>query len=665
MRYPAGVRISRPPEPPSAPPPHTRFAGFSLIERIAVGGMAEVFRAEDGRGTEKKTVVVKRMLASLAREPATRAMFDEEARIGLSVDDENVVRVLASGEADGLPYLVLEHVGGVDLWRLQRWLTRVGKTMSTELAVHIARRMLLGLHAVHEARGLDGRPLGVVHRDVSPSNLLLSVLGEVKLGDFGIAQALLRQSFPQATVTGRTKGKLGYLAPEQVRGQTSDRRADVFAAGVVTAELLMGRPLFTGGSELAILLAIRDAQIRPFEEAAASLAPALAQAVKRALTRTPGERTASALELARALEPFETQSERELRRELASFVSAAAQDRIPSGQIAAVTEQPPATPAPQTSETPALEYRVRTASGQVLGPLSYAKLIEAVATRHIGPDDTVGLIGSPLVPVAKHPELARHIPASSLSERTVDHPAAASPDREIDLAQGTGVLPILAQLTLERETGLLLCVEAGVRKEVYLESGVPEFVSSNVAGELLGEFLVSREVISRGELDMALAVMPRFDGRLGDTLAALGLVEPVALFRQIASQVEEKLLDLFLWQAGRATFYRGVARPPSGFPLGLDPWRILTDGVARRIAAGLEPEMLALRMEAPVETVRPAPRGLAGAPLPPGLRRALDRGLRSTPLAQIFDDAGRDVERAVRDATLLFGLGAIRWSTAP
>lgn len=662
------MRISRPPEPPSAPPPHTRFGGFSLVERIAVGGMAEVFRAEDTRGTERRTVVVKRMLASLASEPATRAMFDEEARIGLAVDDENVVRVLACGEHDDLPYLVLEHVSGVDLWRLERWLTRVGKTMSTDLAVHISRRMLLGLHAVHEARTVDGQPLGVVHRDVSPSNVLLSVDGDVKLGDFGIAQALLRQSFPQASVTGRTKGKLGYLAPEQVRGQTSDRRADVFAAGVVTAELLMGRPLFTGGSELAILLAIRDAQIRPFEEASTALPAGLVQAVKRALRRAPGDRTASALELARALEPYETLPERAIRTELAGLVTAAAMDRVPSGQLQAVRGDalpPVEAEDPRTSETPVLEYRVRTANGEMLGPLTYAKLIEAVATRHVGPDDAVGLIGSPLVPLSKHAELARHIPASSMSERTADQQSAATPDREIDLSRGAGVLPLLAQLTLERESGLLLCEDSGVRKEVYLESGVPEFVSSNLSGELLGEFLVSRQVISRSELDMALAVMPRFDGRLGDTLTALGLVEPVALFRQIASQVEEKLLGLFLWTSGRATFYRGVARPPSGFPLGLDPWRILIDGVARRIAAGLDHDSIVLRLDSLVETVRPAPRGLAGAPLPPGLRRALDRGLRPTPLAQIFDDGGRDGQRAIRDAALLFGLGAIRWAKAP
>jgi serine/threonine protein kinase len=632
-----------------------------LLERIAVGGMAEVFRAREATSTATGTFVVKRMLASLAGEGATRAMFEEEARIGLAVDHANVVRVLGSGEEDGIPYLVMEHVPGVDLWRLTRWLARGGRALGIPLAIHVTRRLLFGLHAVHEALDADGTPLGVVHRDVSPSNVLLSDTGEVKLGDFGIAQTLLQQSFPQATGAGRTKGKLGYLAPEQVRGQDSDRRADVFAAGVLAAELLMGRPLFTGGSELAILLAIRDAQIRPFVEAAQTLPPALAQAIVRALSRSPRDRTASALELAHALAPFEPAPDAGLREELAALVRTASIDRIPSGQMAAVGSEPPFR-LESTSETPVLEYEVRTANGEALGPLSYAKLVEAVAMRQVGPEDRVGLIGRPLEVLSSQPDLSRHLPQSSLSERTADRTSPAAPDNEVDLSRPRGVLPLLGQLTLERDTGLLLCEQAGVRKEVYLENGVPEFVSSNVAGELLGEFLVARSVISRGELDMALAVMPRFEGRLGDTLTALGLVEPVHLFRQIASQVEEKLLDLFSWTSGRATFYRGLARPPSGFPLGLDAWRILVDGVARRIAAGIDREGIAGRLGDLVETARPAPRGLASAPLPPGLRRALERGLRPTPLAQLLDDRGRDEARAVRDATLLLGLGALRWS---
>ncbi len=631
---------------------------MTLLDRIAVGGMSEVFHARESSGA---SVVVKRMFPSLATEPATRAMFEAEARVGLAVEHPNVVRVLGAGEEDGVPYLVLEHVAGLDLSRITRFLTRRSATLGIAVATYLVRRMLLGLHAVHEARDVDGAPLGVVHRDVSPSNVLVSVTGEVKLGDFGIAQSLLRQSFPQATSTPRTRGKIGYLAPEQVRGGESDRRADVFASGVVCAELLMGKPLFGGGSELAILLAIRDGHLEPFEEIAPTLPAGLAETVRRALRREPRDRTASALELAHALAPFEPAPEAGLREELAALVKTASVDRLPSGALPAVRRDGKGS---HTAPPPANEYEVHTPSG-VLGPFSYARLVEAVATGDVGPDDRVAVRGEAPVALSTHPDLVRHLPPSSLSELTADRAAPSRPDRGVDLAGSRGILPILGALTLERETGLLLCVQAGVRKEVYLEEGVPEFVTSNVASELLGEFLVARAVISRGELDMALAVMPRFEGRLGDTLTALGLVEPVLLFRQIASQVEEKLLDLFGWTSGQATFYRGVARPTSGFPLGLDAWRILVDGTARRVAAGIDPERVAARLSSQVESVRPSPRGLAAAPLGPGLRRAVERALRPMPLAHVFDDRGRDEARAVRDATLLLGLGAIRWVAGP
>ncbi|MDQ3032905.1 MAG: serine/threonine protein kinase, partial [Myxococcota bacterium] len=286
------MRITRPPAPPPAPPPHSRFGPYTLADRIAVGGMAEVFRAHEPRSVgDPRVVVIKRMLPSLASEAGARAMFEEEARLGGYVEHDNVVRVLGFGDEGGQPYLALEYVPGLDLWRLTRWLTRCGRTLDGPLAIFVVRELLAGLHEVHEARDLEGRTIGIVHRDVSPSNVLLSVHGDVKLGDFGIAQALLRESYPQATLSDRAKGKLGYLAPEQVRGLPADRRADVFAAAVIAAELLMGRPLFAGGSELAVLLAIRDAQVRPFEECASSLPEGLGSAILCALAGDPDART--------------------------------------------------------------------------------------------------------------------------------------------------------------------------------------------------------------------------------------------------------------------------------------------------------------------------------------------------------------------------------------
>jgi serine/threonine-protein kinase len=134
-----------------------------------------------------------------------------------------------------------------------------------------------------------------------------------------------------------------------------------------------------------------------------------------------------------------------------------------------------------------------------------------------------------------------------------------------------------------------------VRKEIYLESGVPIFVTSNQPDELLGEMLVRNKVIERGELDMALALMPRFEGRLGETLVALGLIDPVLLFRHISDQVKEKLFGIFLWTEGHAALYRGVERPERAFPLRIDPWDVLLGGAIRRVAAGFEDERFAGR----------------------------------------------------------------------
>ncbi|GAB4197974.1 MAG: hypothetical protein OHK0013_06600 [Sandaracinaceae bacterium] len=630
--------------------------------------MAEVFRAHEPRAAgAPRSVVIKRMLPALASEPAARAMFQEEARLGSLVSHPNVVEVLGSGEHDGLPFLVLEHVPGLDLWRLGRWLAREGRVLGVALATHIARELLGALHAVHESVDETGRPLGLVHRDVSPSNVLLSVHGAVKLGDFGIARALLSASFPHAAMSARAKGKLGYLSPEQVSGLPTDRRADVFAAAVVTAELLTGRPLFAGGSELAILLAIRDGDTHVLDQAASTLPGPIVRALRMGLARDPDARAPSALALAQLLEAAEREAgvasspdDPRLRMELAGIVAEATHRRAPSGLLPAVggASTPWAEAAAPTGEAPQLEYRVRTSNGGSLGPWSYARLVEAVATHELGAEDQVAVANEPFRPLRDLPELFRHLPASSLSERTARYAEPTPPDAHYEIADG-GVARALAVALLQRETGLLLFEQGSVRKEVYVVEGVPEFVSSNLASELLGEFLVARGVISRGELDMALAVMPRFEGKLGETLTALGLVEPVHLFRQIASQVREKLLDLFTWTSGRGSFFRGVSPPASGFPLGLDAFRLVEEGVDRRIAAGLEPDPRGALFRAR----RPAPRGLSTVPLGSLDRAILDHATRPTSFASLealaVAGSSCDPRRLRREVALLEAFGAL------
>ena len=562
--------------------------------------MAEVFRALEPRPVgEPRVVVIKRMLPNLAQRKAARDMFRAEAKLGRRVQHANVVEVLGAGDEAGQPYLALEYVPGCDLWRLMRWLMREGRTLGVELAMFIVGELLGGLQAVHEARDEDGTLLGIVHRDVSPSNVLLSIHGDIKLGDLGIARAGVNEAVPEASLGERARGKLGYLAPEQIGGEVCNRATDLFSVGVIAAELLIGRPLFVGGSELAVLLAVRDGAIEPFLRCADSLPLALANAVKRALSTDPEARFTTSTEMASAIlagldEAVTEGPDPTLRRQLAELVqqvAGTAERGLMAPGIDAATE---GTPTPvvlfdeigqPTTSFPDVAYRIRRPDGREEDGYSFAQVVEALATERLGADDLVAEAGGPLKPVREYESLRRHLPRSSLTPTTRQQVLAA-PVEEMDLGEH-GMLRALSKAARQGKTGLWLCSRGGARKEVYLKDGRPVFVTSNLAGELLGEFLVSRSVISRGELDMALAVMPRFEGRLGDTLAALGLVEPLHLFRHIEAQVREKLLDLFTWSGGTAAFYAATEPPPGGFPLHLDPYEVLDEGLTRQTAAGL------------------------------------------------------------------------------
>ncbi len=611
-----------------------------LLERLAVGGMAEVFRAVEATSSwsgTPRTLVIKRMLPALLADPEARAMFAEERRIGTFLRHENVVAQVGGGEAEGTPYLALELVPGMDLWKLTRWLTREGRALAVPLAVFVTSEVLAGLAAVHSAQDEHGVPLGIVHRDVSPSNVLLSLHGDVKLADLGIASVRTATAQPESLgtrgVASRAKGKLGYLAPEQVRGEALDQRADVFGAAVILAELLLGRPLFSGGSELAVLLAIRDGDVRAFREIVGSLPEGLGPVVLAALARDRERRMPSAAAMRHALARFTPADASVMRAELAELVRTGvatleggeAAPRTPHTPVVEVLRETSRTPiadpqAPTTGEMPTLDYVIQTTTGERRGPWPFAQMVHAIATGLVSHDDLVSAGGGAFRPVGEVSGLARHFPMSSLSAVTRERTTPAEPDASFRLEDG-GFVQTLALLALRGETGLLLCEQGGVRKEVYVLRGAPTFVTSNLASELLGEFLVGRGVISRGELDMALAVLPRFEGRLGDTLAALGLVEPVHLFQHIAAQVREKLLDLFCWVGGRASLWRGVQAPQSGFPLGLDPWSILEEGIARRIAQGLDDDLLTAAPNLRVCQTRPPPRDVDTALLPTGARQ--------------------------------------------
>jgi len=271
---------------------------YTLLRRFAVGGMAELYLAQQ-RGAEGfvKLVALKRILPHLAADPQFTRMFLDEARLAAALDHPNIAHVLDFGESDGEHYLTMEYVHGRHLLDVLR--AHKGRGLPLPTALAIVAAVGRALHHVHEQRGPEGRPMGLVHRDVSPSNVLLSYDGAVKLTDFGIAKAMELTSF---TRTGTFKGKLGYAAPEQCRGEAIDRRADVYALGIVLYETTLGVRAFSGPNEFAVLGKVARGDYLPPREIDAEYPAELAAVVARAMAAMPEDRYASAAELADALD---------------------------------------------------------------------------------------------------------------------------------------------------------------------------------------------------------------------------------------------------------------------------------------------------------------------------------------------------------------------------
>jgi serine/threonine protein kinase len=273
------------------------FGRFLLVERLAIGGMAEVFAAVERGDPSGRLYAVKRILPTLAEDRELVRMFLDEARLVVQLDHPGIVPIHELGKLGGGYYIAMDYVSGRDLRALCGELRRRGERIPVALAAHVVARAADALDHAHRGRGADGAELRVVHRDVSPGNVLVGFDGSVRLIDFGIAQAAHRRSAGAPVL----RGKFGYMSPEMVRGLPVDRRSDVFALGVVLHELLTGERLFTAPTELGVMEKVRAAQAPPPSGANRAVPPELDALVLRALAREPEQRFAWASELRDAL----------------------------------------------------------------------------------------------------------------------------------------------------------------------------------------------------------------------------------------------------------------------------------------------------------------------------------------------------------------------------
>src|SRR5262245_45454581 len=275
---------------------------YRVIETLESGGMAEVFRAEStGLQGFRKQVAIKRVLPHLGRKSKFISMFLDEARLSAQLSHSNCVQVFDIGVGDDAYFIVMEFVEGANLKSIATSMRNQGRTFPIPAATYIAHEICKGLSYAHELTDRSGVSLHLVHRDVSPPNVLVTKYGEVKIVDFGLAKASsqLEQSEP-----GIIKGKFSYLSPEAALGQEVDRRADIFAVGVILWELLASRRLFTGDTDVQILHKVQAAKVPPISQINRNVPPELERIVHRALARDLTERYPSARELGQDLSRF-------------------------------------------------------------------------------------------------------------------------------------------------------------------------------------------------------------------------------------------------------------------------------------------------------------------------------------------------------------------------
>jgi serine/threonine protein kinase len=275
---------------------------YQVLKHLASGSIADVLLARaSGLEGFARHVVIKRMKPELAKEERFAKAFLDEARISASLNHQNIVQVHDIGEEGGSYFFAMEYIHGEDARTLLNKVRERGEHVPLEIAVAIIMSAAAGLHHAHEKTSSQGEKLGIVHRDVSPSNILVGYDGSVKIVDFGLAKAAQRST---TTASGTLKGKASYMSPEQCKGEPVDRRTDTFCLGIVLYELVTAQRLFKGPTEYATMAAVVDGEIPPPSRLRADIPPALDAIILRALSRKAADRYQTAEDFRAAVEAF-------------------------------------------------------------------------------------------------------------------------------------------------------------------------------------------------------------------------------------------------------------------------------------------------------------------------------------------------------------------------
>lgn len=607
-----------------------KLGPYIIEERLASGGMAEVFVAHrEGSHGFKKRVALKRILPQLAKDPDFVTMFIDEARLAARLEHPNIVQVFDFGEYDGELVLAMELVVGTHVGRLIRATRARNEHVPIEETLLIVSQAAHALAHAHRVRDDMGKSLGVVHRDVSPANLLLAGTGHLKLSDFGIARAKNKTA---VTDGGHVRGKMGYMSPEQVLAQPLDGKSDVFTLATVFAELLTGSPLFGEDHDIDVLLRIRDADTSALYQSTRRIPRDVLNALHSGLRPKPQDRPSasefaesidelvrkrggrsSATRLARLLQRYDLV--RELRGEGGGAPSARPTPVSLMHGAAEETEKVDVNGGQPPPDT----YRVELQKGIIRGPMSFPQVVELLTAGEIGGATFVAKDGDDFRRVAAVAEFSRFVTSPAFQWRPQD---VGDAKRRGSVARGA-LLRVVHDIAAHRETGVLHLIDGEKQKKIYFIEGRPDYVASTDKSELLGEYLVSARLCLRMEVDMALALLSKYDGRLGDALVGLGILRPMELFRAVREQVRSRYLEAFRWTQGEWAFIPFATSDEDTVPLAIDNEELLRDAAQQTNPATLRALLAPMSARRITRNPEP-PMPLSSYRVPAGWARLLD-----------------------------------------
>ncbi|MBN2695174.1 protein kinase [bacterium] len=589
------------------------FGKYLLIEKIGAGGMAEIFKAKTfGVSGFEKVLVIKRILPKFCNDDEFRGMFINEAKLTAGLQHNNIVQIYELGEINQQYFIAMEYIDGKDLLHLLRKSSKRREYIPLNVIIFILKEIFTGLGYAHSAKDENHNPLNIIHRDISPSNILISYNGVVKISDFGIARAQNRDI--DQTKTGQFKGKLGYMSPEQVLGDQIDSRSDIFAGGIIAFEMLTLTRLFQGNNDIDILNKITNSEKIKVRSLNAAIPEALANVIDRILEKNFERRFQTAEDVVEALDEVAYQENlRMTRSKFSEFLHDIFAEEIvesrkavynktrylyakdnkaettgvhPTGYITYIpkVEEDPnfsqkvvyLSPSRYVSTDVGDVYYINDGRNPVLGPITLGTIASLIKSEKLTGKEFFSNDGQNWKLVEFFPELnALFSMHASTQQKEV------KPDYQSSLAT-TSFIRLLYRYFSTSVTGLVKIYNSeGVKKEVIFKNGQPIFIKSNKKSELLGNFLLKEGKITQEQLKEALNVMGNFNNRLGETLISKGILQPFEVFELLSKQVKEKLYEIFTWRDGTFEFYSEFKMVPIIVPINISFYETVLNGVSQ------------------------------------------------------------------------------------